>query len=310
MQTNTELWLDRTLRTGAVGTWWSAGTPGGGTLGMLQLEPDLVAQEAARQRVAAVVAKLRAANPPGVVRTTELVYETRRAWLVVATVPKPTLADLLAGHGGSPLPTGAAAGLAVDIATALRELHAVGLTHGDLAADTVVLTGAGAAALTEVGVLAAIQDAPADVTRDARAWAALARTLAAVAGAEESGLLVAAATTAESGDLTAAARRLALAAASLPDFETRDALAASLPALDQAAPPRIPAQRESTVDRIGGPDGTVAPTGEAEPTVTVRLRFGPGVPDQVLASTSPVTAAKDEPAPPRRGWLRRLFSRR
>ena len=282
MQTNSELWLDHTLRIGACGTWWSAGTPGGQTLGTLQLDPDLVAQPAVRDRVAAIVAKVRAANPPGVLRTTELVYDARRAWLVVATLPKPTLADLLAA--GTPLPPGAAAGVAVDVAAALRELHAVGLSHGDLSAGTVILTGAGAAALTEVGVLAAVRDAPIDIAIDTCAWGALAHELAAVA--PEAALLHRAAQTAASGDLAAAARRLALESADLPDFVTRDGLSVLLPSL-APAPPRIPSQRTSTVDSVG---------------VAVRLRFGPGVPDEALLNPRP---APDAAA--RRGLLRRLW---
>ena len=276
MQTNSELWLDRTLRIGACGTWWAAGTPGGHPLGTLQLDPDLVAAPAVRDRVAAAVAAVRAANPPGVLRTTELVYDARRAWLVVANLPKPTLADVLAT--GGVLPPGAAAGIAVDVAAALRSLHAAGLHHGDLSAGTVVLTGAGAATLAEVGVLAAVRDAPTDVGADTVAWGALARALATRTGEIEAALLVDAAATAESGDLTAAARRLALAAAELPDFVSRDALAALLPTVEPAATPDVaslvPTQRAgSTMDGLA-----------------VRLRFGPGVPDSALLHPIPADA--------------------
>ncbi len=286
MQSNLELWLDRTLRIGACGTWWTAGTPGGHTLGTLQLDPDLVAAPAVRDRVAAAIAAVRAANPPGVLRTTELVYDARRAWLVVATVPKPTLADLLAA--ADTLPDGAAAGLAVDIATALRELHAVGLSHGDLAAGAVILTGAGRATLAEVGVLAAVRDSPTDVGRDAAAWGALVRDLATRTGSPETELLVDAAVTAEAGDLTAAARRLALRATDRPDFATRDSLSGLLPALAPAVTIPSP-RRPSTVDN----DRTV-----------VRLRFGPGVPDSALLQPRPVD---EVPASRRRPRLLRAL---
>ncbi len=286
MQTNSELWLDRTLRIGACGTWWAAGTPGGQTLGTLQLDPELVAAPAVRDRVAAAVAAVRAANPAGVLRTTELVYDARRAWLVVATLPKPTLADLLAAH--ALLPAGAASGLAVDVAAGLRELHAAGLSHGDLDTGTVVLTGAGSAALAEVGVLAAVRDAPTDVSQDAAAWGRLTRLLATHCAAPESSMLLDAAATAEAGDLTAAARRLALAAADLPDFASRDALAALLPSVEPVPSDglAIPAQRASTVDG----------------RLVVRLRLGPGVPDDALLNPRPL----DPPARPR--GLRRLLS--
>jgi hypothetical protein len=274
MQTNSELWLDRTLRIGACGTWWAAGTPGGQTLGTLQLDPELMAAPAVRDRVAAAVAAIRDVNPPGVLRTTELVYDARRAWLVVANLPQPTLADLLAA--GRALPPGAAAGIAVDVADALRGLHAAGLHHGDLGAATVVLTGAGAARLTEVGVLAAVRGAPTDVEADAAAWGGLARALAAGSVEVEASLLIDAAGTAEAGDLTAAARRLALGAEALPDFETRDGLTTLLATIDPAASaqatPTVPAQRApSTMERVA-----------------VRRRFGPGVPDSALLHPRPL----------------------
>jgi hypothetical protein len=182
----------------------------------------------------------------------------------------------------------------VDIASALRELHAAGLSHGDLDASTVVLTGAGYAALAEVGVLAAVRDAPTDVGRDASAWGALARVIAARCGEPEASLLVDAAVTADTGDLTAAARRLALAAEELPDFLSRAALSALLPAVEPvepATPMPVPAQRSSTVE--AGP--------------VVRLRLGPGVPDSALLHPRPLDDAPPQqsrrPRPSRR-WLR------
>ncbi len=280
METNSGVWLDRRLRAGACGIWWSGGTPGGQPLGMLRLEPGLVAQPAALERVAAAVAAVRAANPPGVLRTTELVVDARHAWLVVGTVPRPTLADVLAACVA--LPRGAAAGLAVDVGNALRQLHAVGLSHGDLAADTVIVTLAGAAALAEVGVLAAARDEPADVGRDCRAWAALARDLAGTADAD---LLVSAAAVAESGDLDTALGRLSAAAADLPEFASRDALAALMPTVGPA-PDGVQSRRTwaetSTMD-----DGGTA----------VSTQIDHGAPP-----LSAVVAAPTPPAPRRRRW--------
>jgi serine/threonine protein kinase len=249
VETNSGVWLDRRLRVGACGIWWSAGTAGGQPLAMLRLEPHLIAEPAARERVAAAVAAVRAANPPGVLRTTELVVDTRHAWLVVGMLPEPTLADLLAAC--PTLPPGSAAGLAVDIADALGQLHAAGLIHGDLSADTVIVTMAGAAALAEVGVLAAALDDATDVRKDSFSWAALARELAAMADAD---LLLPAAAVAESGDLATAVRRLSAAAADLPEFASRDALSAVMPTVGPAPDgvrPRRAATHMSTMDETG-----------------------------------------------------------
>jgi tRNA A-37 threonylcarbamoyl transferase component Bud32 len=282
VETNSGIWLDRRLRVGACGTWWSGGSAGGQPLGMLRLEPELVAQPAARERVAAAVAAVRAANPPGVLRTTELVVDSRHAWLVVGTIPRPTLADVLAACPA--LPAGAAAGLAVDVGNALRQLHAVGLSHGDLAADTVIVTMAGAAALAEVGVLAAARDEPADVDQDCRAWAALALDLAATSDAD---LLVAAAAVAESGDLEGALRRLSAAAADLPEFASRDALTALMPTVGPA-PDGRPARRApaaaSTMDITG---------------TAVSARIQQAAPQPEVVKAAPATVAPRR----RRRWI-------
>jgi hypothetical protein len=324
METNSGVWLDRTLRTSACGTWWSASAAGGHPLALLQLEPTLVAQPAALERVAAAVAAMREANPAGVLRTTEVVVDTRRAWLVVAALPAPTLADLLAAlpthdalpthalpptHDAPPtraalptddvLPThdvlpmalapGAGAGIAVDVAQALRSLHANGLSHGDLAADNVVLTSAGTAVLVEVGVLAAVRDAPTDAGRDAVAWGTLVRDLARATTSPEADLLLLAAATAESGDLATAARQLGGQAAGLSDFADRESLAAMLPIIGPT-PVGIPTPR-STMDRM-----TIGPT-TADPTAgPIRVRFGRGLPDSAILAARASTVA----APARR----------
>ena len=102
METNIGVWLDQTLRVGACGTWWTAGSASGQPMALLQLEPELIIQPAARDRIATAVAAVRTINPAGVLRTTELLVDARRAWLMVAGVPRSTLADLLAAHATLP----------------------------------------------------------------------------------------------------------------------------------------------------------------------------------------------------------------
>ena len=260
VETNSGVTLDRMVRTGACGTWWSAATPAGIPLGVLQLDPGLLTPPVASDRAAAAVAAVRAVSPVGVQRTTELVIDRGRAWLVVASVPALTAADLV--EAGAPLEPGLTAGIAVDVGDALRDLHAVGLGHGDLTLDTVTISPGGTANLVEVGVLAALRDAPNDVGRDIAAWAALVRALAPLAPAGEGQALLAAATEAEQGDLATAVRRLGVATGDLPGFADRDALGARRP----AGGPEVPRAHDlrSTMDALDS---------------GVRLRFGPGVPD-------------------------------
>jgi hypothetical protein len=188
--------------------------------------------------------------------------------------------------------------VAVDVAQALRDLHAVGLSHGDLGADTVVLTPGGGATLVEVGVLAAVRGTPCDVGGDLAAWASLVRRLAATATADEAELLRAAADTAESGDLAFAVRRLIHHAGSLPDFANRESLVDSLPSIKPASP------------RVSRPESTMDIAVSA-----VRLRFGRGVPLTATPTSSAAfgrrvpreataTSRATKPGPRRRRWLR------
>src|SRR5262245_15665286 len=87
--------LDRELRHGACGTWWLASTGDGRTRGLLNLDADLLAAPGAADRVAAQVTAVRAADLAGVLRTTDLVRDGGRAWLVAAAPPVPTVADVL-----------------------------------------------------------------------------------------------------------------------------------------------------------------------------------------------------------------------
>lgn len=279
METNSGLTLDRMMRSGACGTWWSAATPAGIPLGVLQLHPGLLAPQVASDRAAAAVAAVRAVSPPGVQRTTELVVDRGRAWLVIASAPALTAADLV--EAGVALEPGLTAGIAVDVGQALRDLHAAGLGHGDLTLDTVTITPAGTATLLEVGVLAALRDARTDVGRDTGAWAALVRELTVLAAAGEAEALRAAVTTANQGDLATAVRRLAAATEGLPGFADRDPLVARRP----DGGPDVPRAHGFT-PTVDAPDGGV------------RLRFGPGVPDWAIPAALPLR---------RRGWSLRII---
>jgi hypothetical protein len=261
VETNSGVTLDQMVRTGACGTWWSGSTPAGFRLGLLQLDPGLLSAPVANERAAAAVAAVRAVNPEGVLRMTDLVTDRGQTWLVAAAAPALTVADLV--EAGAGLEPGLAAGIAVDVGHALRDLHAAGLGHGALTLDTVTISVSGTANLVEVGMLAAVRDAPTDVGRDTGAWAGLARELARLTAADEAQALLAAATTAEQGDLATAVRRLTTATEALPGFADRDLLAARRPT---AGPERPQAHGVvSTVDTFAN---------------GVRLRFGPGVPDR------------------------------
>ena len=125
METNSGVTLDRMVRTGACGTWWSARRrrPASGSA---CCSSTRVCSRApvANERAAAAVAAVRAVSPAGVLRTTDLVVDRGQTWLVVAAAPALTVADLV--EAGAPLEPGLAAGIAVDVGHALRDLHAAG----------------------------------------------------------------------------------------------------------------------------------------------------------------------------------------
>jgi hypothetical protein len=172
--------LDAVVRKGACGTWWAASTADGRTRGLLQLDPALTADPAAVERAAEKVAAVRALNLPGVLRTTDLVADAGRVWLVAAAPPVPVFTDLAA----TGLDPAAAAFLALDVGNALVGLHSAGLCHGALGPETVAVTAAGFAMLTEVGLRPALTGSTRDAAADARAWCRLVRVLAGNPGDE------------------------------------------------------------------------------------------------------------------------------
>ncbi|MFF2367750.1 hypothetical protein ACFVU0_34260 [Streptomyces sp. NPDC058122] len=182
------------------GTWHTllparSGEP---VLGALRVDRALLAPRGTRERLAAAVLTVAKLRLPGVLGTVDLVAEAGEVWLVTARPPAPTLADLLASGGTGP-DAGSAASVLNETAQTLLALHAAGLAHGALAADTVVLAPDGVALLAEAalgmvlgdgtgagdgpmpgdGIGRVPGDAPGSARRtaDIAAWADLARTL-------------------------------------------------------------------------------------------------------------------------------------
>ncbi|MGC4985750.1 hypothetical protein ACLQ18_34800 [Streptomyces sp. DT193] len=166
------------------GTWHAllpAGS-GGPVLGALRIDRALLAPQGTRERLAAAVLAVGRLRLPGVLGTADLVAEAGEVWLITARPPAPTLADLLAGGGKGP-DAGSAASVLNETAQTLLALHAAGLAHGALDADTVVLAPDGVALLAEAALGTVLGDTLGGVADSARraadvaAWAGLARTL-------------------------------------------------------------------------------------------------------------------------------------
>ncbi|WP_405914895.1 hypothetical protein [Streptomyces sp. NBC_00728] len=165
------------------GTWHALlpAESGGPVLGALRIDRALLAPQGTRERLAAAVLAVGRLRLPGVLGTVDLVAESGEVWLITARPPVPTLADLLTGGAGPD--AGSAASVLNETAQTLLALHAAGLVHGTLDADTVVLAPDGVALLAEAAQGTVLGDTLGGVADSARraadvaAWADLARTL-------------------------------------------------------------------------------------------------------------------------------------
>ncbi|MER7130910.1 hypothetical protein [Streptosporangium saharense] len=280
-------------RTGEPGTWSSATAPGGRRAGALRLDPRFAADPAARERLVATVLAERGliqAGLTGLVPVTDLVSAGREIWLLTTEPVSPTLTDLLtapSGLPGSGPGAGEAAVVLLETARTLLALHASGLAHGALRPDTVVIAADGSALLTERGLADALHGRSADPGRDAVAWAALARGLAANWAAADPGaaaLFERAAATAVAEGLGRARDVLLSGQDTLPSGSlTRNGLAQAVrrsPAvgLAFAGVPPVAVPDEGEVVTLLRAD---MPASGQEDVV---MRFGPGVPPETTAA--------------------------
>jgi hypothetical protein len=162
------------------GTWHALlpGRSDESALGALRIDRALLAPKGTRERLAAAVLAVAKLRLPGVLGTLDLVAEAGEVWLITARPPAPTLTDLLARGDRGP-DAGSAASVLNETAQSLLALHAAGLAHGALDADTVVLAPNGVALLSEAALGTVLGDAPDSARREAdiAAWAGLCRTL-------------------------------------------------------------------------------------------------------------------------------------
>jgi tRNA A-37 threonylcarbamoyl transferase component Bud32 len=303
----------------SIGTWQDTSTADGRKVGALALPQQSQEQ---LTRVAATVSAVRRLNLPGVVPVADLVGHEGRAWLVAASPVGPNLADLT--HRLSP---GVVATVLSDTGQTLMKLHAAGVFHGSLDSSTVVVSPAGVALLSEVGVAAATAGRQPTAKEDSDAWAALARTL----GGDHPTLQAVAA--AAAAGLETGLRVLAANASTLPGFGDRAALAAAphapapvtrdlppeesttlLPnpsgqaAWQPAVVPQQPVAQEDLATRMGRGGATAAGTA-AQSSGASRgqdgvLRFGQG---PVVTPTTPQWTPPPQPKPKRR-VARRIMS--
>ncbi|MDI1460105.1 hypothetical protein QEZ54_03910 [Catellatospora sp. KI3] len=265
-------------RAGRLGTWHLLSTADGKVRGGVRLEERALADQATAQRVGQVVQAVAALRLPGLLNVIEQVVDGRYTWLVTSASPTPTLAQVFGANVAMPPAT--ALLIATDTAQTLLKLHQAELAHGDLQPNTIVLSGAGAALLAEVGYAPALAGDTPGPGHDATAWARLLNDLAGRnADPAVAQLLRQAAQRAEatggSAGLTAGLAVLTTGGAKVAGFGDREpikALAANATAAAAGAvvtkappvalPPVAPGS-EATVQLIGGSHSAPVPPRQA-----------------------------------------------
>ena len=282
--------------------------------GALVIDPALLESDGGLNRLVARVVAVRGLALPGVVPVSDLAEQSGRILMLAAVPVTPTVMDLVGAHGsadpGAALDAGSAAAIADDTAQALVALHRAGHVHGALSPDAVVVTATGQALLNETGIATALQGRDAPTTEDARAWAALVRTLInAWVGADNdaANVLSRAAATAETGGLDAALDQLHAHWDSPVAGPSRDALGARATPVTSTAHSSVPALTGLTTSPSNAspsdslpPDSAVPDSAPRQMMTLLGHRAGgpptPRVPRPAPAAVAPSAAAVVPPA--------------
>lgn len=273
--------LTERTRITELGTWIDSIGPDGRRAGALRFDPKVVGLPGVRERLVDTVVsdqRLVRAGVGGLVPIVDVVAAGDDVWLLTGQSASPTLSDLINAPG---MDASGAAAVLVETAQTLLALHAAGLVHGSVHPGTVVISGDGAALLTERGLADAVRGMPPTQQRDIAAWASLARGLAATWASgvpSAASLFERAAATAATHGLAAARDTLLNGREALPGgMISRDALAIVArrwAALDVAAQGVLQQDEGDIVTLLRVPGESRTPQ-----------HFGPGVP---VSASSPV----------------------
>ncbi len=281
--------------------------------GALIIDPALLESDGGLNRLVARVVAVRGLALAGVVPVADLAEQDGRILMLAAVPVTPTVMDLVGVHGswgpGASLDAGSAAAIADDTAQALVALHRAGHAHGALSPDAVVVTATGKALLNETGIATALQGRDASTTEDARAWAALVRTLInAWVGADNdaANVLSRAAATAETGGLDAALDQLHAHWDCPVSGPPRDALGARATPVTSTAQSSVPAATglatspsDSSPPISAPPDSSPPDSAPRQMVTLLGHRAGgpstPRVPKPAAAAVAPSAAAAVPP---------------
>ncbi|UFR02968.1 serine/threonine-protein kinase [Streptomyces sp. Go40/10] len=131
----------RRLGAGGMGRVYLARSPGGRTVAVKVVRPDLAADSGFRERFRHEAEIAQAVSGQYTAAVVDADPEAPLPWLATSYVLGPDLTDVVAAHG--PLPEHTVRALGAGLAAALQEIHAAGLIHRDLKPSNVLLAADG-----------------------------------------------------------------------------------------------------------------------------------------------------------------------
>lgn len=133
--------LLRRLGAGGMGRVYLARSPGGRTVAVKVVRPDLAADADFRERFRHEVDIARAVSGRHTAPVVDADPDAALPWLATSYVLGPDLTDVVAAHGA--LPERTVRALGAGLAAALQEVHGAGLIHRDLKPSNVLLAADG-----------------------------------------------------------------------------------------------------------------------------------------------------------------------
>ncbi|MFF9811370.1 PQQ-binding-like beta-propeller repeat protein [Streptomyces coeruleorubidus] len=133
--------LLRRLGAGGMGRVYLARSPGGRTVAVKVVRPDLAADSDFRGRFRHEVEVAKAVSGRFTAPVVDADPDAPLPWLATSYVLGPDLTDVVAAHGA--LPEHTVRALAAGLAAALQEVHTAGLVHRDLKPSNVLLAADG-----------------------------------------------------------------------------------------------------------------------------------------------------------------------